>query len=214
MYTLNMNLQPAPDRSIRAPAGRLRLCAALLLAGVALAAHAEKADRTKPILLEANSVTIDQAKHVSTYLGNVQLNQGTLAIHADRVVIHQNPDGTQYATAYGTPVTFRQKRDNSNEWIQGHAREVDYDSKTEQLNMHTQAFLKSGLDQVEGAAIAYNVGTGYFQVLGGGSKNGRSAGNGGGRVHAVIYPRTATQGNAARGGNATRGGSADDGGNR
>lgn len=48
------------------------------LAALAPAAGAEKADREKPVNLEADRVTIDDAKQVATFEGNVVLTQGTL----------------------------------------------------------------------------------------------------------------------------------------
>ena len=63
----------------------------LLLAGLALAAasvaHAEQADRTKPMEITSdNGCTMDQIKGVSTCEGNVVVIQGTLRLNADKVV--------------------------------------------------------------------------------------------------------------------------------
>ena len=61
-----------------APArGRALLCCALL--ALAATAGAEKADRDKPVNLEADRVTVDDAKQLATFEGNVVLTQGTLA---------------------------------------------------------------------------------------------------------------------------------------
>ncbi|MDP3420811.1 MAG: LptA/OstA family protein, partial [Thiobacillus sp.] len=54
------------------------LCAVLL----ASPAHAEKADRDKPVNIEANTVTLDDIKKISIYQGNVILSQGTLMLRA------------------------------------------------------------------------------------------------------------------------------------
>ena len=67
----------------------LALCAGLLAAP----AHAEKADRDKPINLEADTVTLDDIRKISVYEGNVILSQGTLMLRAPGTVDIQ--DGVQ-----------------------------------------------------------------------------------------------------------------------
>ena len=54
------------------------LFAGLLAAACAAApAHAEKADRNKPINLEADHATVDDAKQIATFTGNVVLEVNT-----------------------------------------------------------------------------------------------------------------------------------------
>ena len=79
-------------------------------------ARAEKADRDKPINYQADSGDVNYQTKIGTLLGNVILTQGTLTIHADKIVFHQNPDNSVSATAYGNPITFREKRDSVDEY--------------------------------------------------------------------------------------------------
>src|SRR3990167_8526722 len=48
------------------------------------ASFAERADRDKPIHLEADQVLIDDAQQISTFTGNVKLTQGTMLIRGDK----------------------------------------------------------------------------------------------------------------------------------
>ena len=66
---------------------RLLFCAALLAA--ATLSHAEKADRSKPVNLEADRVTVDDVNKVHLFDGNVTLSQGTLSIRGDKLVVTQ-----------------------------------------------------------------------------------------------------------------------------
>jgi hypothetical protein len=50
-------------------------------------ARAEKADRDKPVNIEADRVSVDDVKKVQTFEGNVQLVKGTLIIRAERIVV-------------------------------------------------------------------------------------------------------------------------------
>ena len=55
------------------------------LACVALPAHAEKADRDKPINYQADSGDVNYQTKIGNLVGHVVLTQGTLTIHADRL---------------------------------------------------------------------------------------------------------------------------------
>jgi lipopolysaccharide export system protein LptA len=156
------------------------LCAILL----ATSAHAEKADRDKPVNLEADTVTLDDIKKISVYQGNVVLSQGTLMLRADRVQVTQNADGLDKVSAIGRPVAFRQKTDGRDEYIEGFADRIEYDSVTSQLELIGQARLRRGGDDLHGAQISYNANTGFYKVVG--QPNAQSPS---GRVRAVIRPK-------------------------
>ena len=93
---------------------------ASLLLIVAASALAERADREKPISLEANRISVDDVKKVQIYEGNVVLSQGTLVIRSDKLVVTQDADGFQKGVAYGGPgglARFKQKREGKDEFI-------------------------------------------------------------------------------------------------
>jgi len=156
------------------------LCAALL----ASPAHAEKTDRDKPVNLEADVVTLDDIKKVSVYQGNVILSQGTLMLRADRVQVTQNASGLDKLSATGRPATFRQKLDGRDEFIEGFADRIEYDSVNSQLEMIGQAQLRRGSDELRGAQISYNANTEFYKVVG-----QPDAKIPAGRVRAVIRPK-------------------------
>ncbi|AAZ96488.1 OstA-like family protein [Thiobacillus denitrificans ATCC 25259] len=160
------------------------LCAALWLALLAAPAHAETADRDKPINLEADTVTLDDIKKVSVYQGNVILTQGTLTLRADRMQLTQNAAGLDKVSATGRPVAFRQKVDGRDEFIEGFAARIEFDNTTSELDLIGDARLRRGEDELRGARISYNSDSGFYKVVG---QNG--AGSPGGRVRAVIRPK-------------------------
>lgn len=104
---------------------RYSLLLAMLAGMLSATAHAEKADREKPIELEADSVQVNDAKKTSTYTGNVILTQGTLVIRGDRLIVREDKEGFQHSTSYGNPTTFRQKRDGKNEYMEGSAQRIE-----------------------------------------------------------------------------------------
>lgn len=167
---------------------KLRLLAGLCAALLALPALAEKADRTKPVNLEANTVTLDDVKKVSVYQGNVILTQGTLMLRADQVDVTQNENGLDKLSATGRPVAFRQKQDGRDEYIEGFADRIEFDSINSQLELIGQAQLRRGRDELRGARISYNSNTEFYKVVGQPDAKTPS-----GRVRAVIRPKSGNE---------------------
>lgn len=159
-----------------------------LLAALAGSAQAERADRTKPINLEADSMRVDDAQKTSVFEGKVVMTQGTLTIQADRITVRQDKEGHQYGSASGNLATFRQKRDGGGEYIEGEAERIEYNGKIDKVEFFNRARLKrEPADEVRGNYISYDSRTEYFTVTGGAGSS--ASGSPGGRVHAVIQPR-------------------------
>ena len=177
----------ANRRRARARCVRIALLACCALA--AAAGHAERADRDKPVNLEADQVTVDDNKQTATFVGKVVLTQGTLVIRGDRMVVQQDADGFKYGVAYGNLASFRQKREGYDEYIDGYAERIEYDSKAEKLQMFNRAYLKKANDDVRGNYISYEVASEFFRVVGGG-KQAATPANPEGRVRAVIQPKS------------------------
>ncbi len=169
----------------------LRRCYWVYLASVLLlasTADAERADREKPINLEADTVTLDDIKRVSVYEGNVQLTQGTLLIRSDKLLVSEDNQGFQYGTAHGNPAYFRQKREGFNDYVEGYGGRIEYDGKQEKVQLFSQARMKRDQDEVRGDYISYDIKTEFFKVLGGGAKVA-NPNNPQGRVRVVILPK-------------------------
>lgn len=163
---------------------KTRLCAGLCAALLFSPALAEKADRDKPVNLEADTVTLDDIKKTSVYQGNVILSQGTLMLRADRVLVTQNAAGLDKISASGRPVAFRQKVEGRDEFIEGFADRIEFDSVNSQLELIGQAKLRRGSDELRGAQISYNATTEFYKVVGQPDAKGPT-----GRVRAVIRPK-------------------------
>ena len=150
-----------------------------------LEAFAEAADRDKPIELEADTVTVNDAKKTSTYSGTVILTQGTLIIHADKLIVREDKEGFQHSTSTGNPTTFKQKREGKNEYMEGSAQRIEYDGRMDKVQLYTRAWVKRGEDIVHGDYISYDANAEYAEVIGG----VKSEGGGTGRVKAIIQPK-------------------------
>lgn len=159
------------------------LWTALVLPGLGAA---DQTDRDKPVNIEADKLTVDDVKKESVFEGNVTVSQGTLFLRADKVVIKQDAGGFNYASAYGKPAYFKQKREGYDEYIEGQGERLEYDGKADKMQVFINAEIRKGADEVKGDSIAYDAKTGFYQVMGGPSV--ATPVNPKGRVRATIQP--------------------------
>jgi lipopolysaccharide export system protein LptA len=131
----------------------LALAAALL----ALPAAAERSDRDKEIVVGADRLTADDANRTSTFEGNVVVTQGTMRITASRVTVKEDAQRHKFYVASGAPVTFRQKRDNIDEWIDGMAERAEFDDRNDVLRLYNKARVKSNQNELTGDFISYDM---------------------------------------------------------
>lgn len=159
----------------------LALCAAL----VALPAGAERSDREKEIVVGADRLTADDANRTSTFDGNVIVTQGTMRITAARVTVKEDAQRHKFYVASGSPVTFRQKRDNVDEWIDGMAERAEFDDRNDVLRLYNQARVKSNQSELAGDFISYDMKREVAEVSG--APPGRAAAPDS-RVKVIILP--------------------------
>jgi lipopolysaccharide export system protein LptA len=168
-----------------------------LLLSIALAvsggmARAEKADRDKPMNIEADALRYDDLKQISVFTGKVVLTKGTIVIRGSRVEVRQDPEGYQFGVVTAEPgklAFYRQKREGVDEFIEGEGEVIEYDGKADRVKFVKRAELRryrgaSLNDEVVGSLITYDNGTDVFSVDGGPSSPAA-----GGRVRAVLAPR-------------------------
>ena len=188
----------------------LPLRVALALASAAVlypaAAHAESADRDKPMVIEADgSATVDALHRVVVYAGNAVFAQGSLQLRAERIEVRESADGYRLASAIGAPgkpVTWQQRRDAVGETVEGRAERIEYDGRSDTLRLLGASVLRLRRDgaityEVSGGEITWDNTNEVFTVQGGSA----SPVNPSGRVRAVIAAPGAAS--AATGGTPT-----------
>jgi lipopolysaccharide export system protein LptA len=165
-----------------------RLLAALALASLVAAASAETGDREKPINFSADRGDLNYETKVGKLDGSVVLTQGTITVRADRLTFRQNPDNSMQVTAFGNPVSFRQKRDGSDEYYEGFAQRIEYDGAKDLLELFDRALLRRGTDEIRSNYISYNSKTELFTAEGRPDAPAATAGPGA-RVRGMFQPR-------------------------
>jgi lipopolysaccharide export system protein LptA len=177
-----------------------------LLLGMPNNVQAEKADRQQPLIIEADqSSTVDFSRRVVVFNGRVVLTQGTLRILADRVEVADMGDGHRSAQARGRPdqpAQFREKRDGVEEFVEGRANLIEYDSREALIRLSGKAVVRrlrgtQLADEVQGETIVWNGSRESFSVAP--AERGGADGRGE-RVRGVFNPlpaAAAASGNAA-----------------
>lgn len=161
---------------------------------------AEQADRNLPIEIRALDVTIDQVNRTYELRGNATLTQGTMRLVAERMVVKEDDQGNRTARLYGAagkPVTFRQKREGSNDFMEGFADRAEFDDASDVLQLFSNARLKNGTDELRGEYIYYNSATEVLKASGqvpGGKTKTDDAGQ---DVYFSLMPRNADRNTAA-----------------
>jgi lipopolysaccharide export system protein LptA len=135
--------------------------------------HAEKADRDKPIILEAEKVSVNDVKQIYDLNGQVLIIKGSILVTGEDGHIQIDPEGYEFVNVKGLPDTtasFRQRREGpADEFMQGLASQVVYNSKTEVLTLTGDAIIKrllnmQMLDQLRGWKIEYDDVKQYYRV--------------------------------------------------
>jgi lipopolysaccharide export system protein LptA len=169
---------------------------------VAVPAGAEKADRTKPMNVEADALRYDDLQQTSVFTGRVVVTKGTILIRGARMTVKQDPEGYHFGTVTAEPgrlAFFRQKRDGVDEFMEGEAETIEYDGRADRVKFIGRAEmrrLRGGTisDETSGSVITYDNSNDQFTVDGGAVA---TPANPGGRVRATLAPRAAASAPAA-----------------
>ncbi len=175
-----------------------RLCCALACALAADCALAEKADRNKPMNVEADALKYDDLKQTSVFTGKVVLTKGTILIRGGKLDVRQDPEGYQFGLVTAEPgklAFFRQKRDGVDEFIEGEGEVIEYDGKADTVKFIKRAQLRRFRgavlnDEMTGGLIVYDNTVDVFTIDGGATKG--TPGAPGGRVRAMLTPKPDT----------------------
>ena len=159
------------------------------------AAHAEKADRSKPMNVEADALRHDEQKQTSVFTGRVIVTKGSIVIRGARIEVRQDAQGNQYGLVSAEPgklAFYRQKREAVDEHIEGEAEVIEYDSRADTVKFIKQAQLRRYRgatlnDELTGQVILFDNTTEVFNVDGGLAQG--STGAPAGRVRAMLMPK-------------------------
>ena len=154
----------------------------LLLLQQSANVYALESDKSSPILIEANQVAMAEKTGVSTYTGDVKLEQGSIRIQADSIVVYTNNKKLQRIIATGKPALFSQQPDKQSQRVDASANHVEYASTSGMLLLLDNAKMQQGSNSFSGNKIEYDTVNDILSAKSSGEKNQR--------IKAVIQPET------------------------
>lgn len=142
-------------------------------------AYALKGDTAQPINIDSGSQSLDLQHNIVTLSDGVVINQGSIMIKANYVVITrpQKAGQKEKIDARGTPVKFSQKLDDGR-IVDGQGNQANYDLNQEFLTLTGNAKLKQRDSFISAPTITYDVKKQQLKATSGGKS----------RVRTVLIP--------------------------
>lgn len=147
-------------------------------------ASALPSDANQPIRLLADRATYSERTGVTTYSGNVTIEQGTLKIAADNLTVNLNTSNRSINSAVATarPATMQQIITQEKGLAKGQANRIDYNAVTGIVTLTGNAKLTQAGSSFSGNVIRYSLKDGDVEANAGGGK----------RVELIFPPSTNT----------------------
>lgn len=160
-----------------------RIALISVLGLTAVSAFALPSDRQQPISLVADRATFNESMGVTTYSGNVIIEQGTMKLQAASIVANLNAKKEiSLITAIGAPAHFQQKVDSAKGLAKGQAQNILYNAETGILTLSGNALLQQDGASIRGNTLKYSMNKGDIEATGTPNKTGSPTG----RVQIVI----------------------------
>lgn len=136
-------------------------------------AHALPSDRNQQITLSADRATYNDKTGLTTYSGNVLIQQGTMKLQADSIVAQLNAKREiQTITATGRPAKFQQQIHADKGIARGEAQKIVYSADTGIITLSGGAYLNQDGAVMRAETLRYSMNKGDVEAQGS-SKSGR-----------------------------------------
>ncbi len=125
--------------------------------GVSMNAHALPDDAGQPIHIRGDNAEFDQNNGLLIYTGEVRIDQGTLRVTADRMVVEYRDDQVVKITAEGKPASYQQQLESDEGLVNADAKTIVYHTTAEKVDLIGDAFLTQEGNEFQGSVIRYNI---------------------------------------------------------
>lgn len=160
--------------------------AALLLMGISTLTNALPSDREQVITIQSDRALRDEKKGVTIYSGSVQMDQGSMRILADEVVIHSDNEGASKIIATGQPAHYQQQPSADKQLVIAKGDRIEYLVTQERLYLIDNASLKQDGSTITGKRINYDIKEAVVKAEGSTTSSNE-------RIHMVIPPKSQRQ---------------------
>ncbi|MCK7575867.1 MAG: lipopolysaccharide transport periplasmic protein LptA [Chromatiales bacterium] len=140
-----------------------------LLLGLGAPAWALEEDAKQPIYIEADEVEVRESDNTSIYVGNVQVDQGSMQLRAGHVTVYHRADRQpRLIIALGQPASYKQLLDDNQGEVRAFAKRMEYDADKDELVLIGEGLLIQGEDRLTGERILYDRAKARFRAGGAG----------------------------------------------
>ena len=130
----------------------LAACLLLVLPGTAISLPE---DRDQPIRITADQALRDEKQGFTVYSGNVNMDQGTLHIDADRITVYHLEDEADRIVAEGSPAHLQQQPEPEKPLVHAQARVIEYSKAEDRVRLREAARIEQDGSIVTGDTIDY-----------------------------------------------------------
>lgn len=134
-------------------------------------------DRDQPATVEADEVEYDFRTGERIYKGNVIVEQGSMRITGDKLVVIYKNDELQSATAIGNLASFKQRPEGKSQDVVGKAKKIHLDQIKNVLTLVNSASLQQGPDLAKGELIVYDINNEKLSIKGSASTGTKAEGD-------------------------------------
>lgn len=160
--------------------------AGLLVCLCATQAAALPEDAEQEIHIASNSASYDRQSGVLIYTGNVQMEQGTLKMRADKITVLRTDKGLEKVIAEGKTAHYEQILNAGEAVTHAYGETIIYQADIEKLTLLKQAGLERQGNLFTGQKIVYLIKDQKIQAAG---ENPDKAPDKDGRIRMVIQPQ-------------------------
>lgn len=120
--------------------------------------YALSSDSEQPVYIDSDSQQLDMKSNQVTFLGDVNLKQGSININADKVIVTRNAVNGEIEEiqGFGKPATFSQLTDDG-KTLYGEADDLHYQLIADKLIMTKNAMLSQDGSIIRGSKITYQI---------------------------------------------------------
>ena len=120
--------------------------------------YALSSDSEQPVYIDSDSQQLDMKSNQVTFLGDVNLKQGSININADKVIVTRNAANGEIEEiqGFGKPATFSQLTDDG-KTLYGEADDLHYQLIADRLIMTKNAMLSQDGSIIRGSKITYQI---------------------------------------------------------
>jgi lipopolysaccharide export system protein LptA len=112
-------------------------------------------DREQPIRITADQAIRDEKQGFTVYSGNVQMDQGSLHIDADKITIYHSQEDASRVIAEGAPARMHQQPEPDKGLVMAEANKIEYFKEEDRALLTQNARIQQDGSTVTGDTIEY-----------------------------------------------------------